>query len=204
MRLEGWNRLPRGYGAYFDLAAAPWWLRGLFRSPFIDRFAYPILVSRGYGWLTAQPGVDGDEAAATARGWRISTDPQGVDGDSGPGVPLVRTSAAALRWRGWRQAMNTRRGIVVRTGVHRATLPDAVTLPGGRRMERRNIVAWRVRGPLWALAILAGRRVFGRLGWLPGLALAVAAEVVFSYRPHRDQRLADPEDGPLRGEPAGR
>ena len=56
MRLEGWNHVPHGYGATFDIGGAPWWLRAWFRTPFVDRFAYPVLVDRGLGWLTAHPG----------------------------------------------------------------------------------------------------------------------------------------------------
>src|SRR5215207_6974621 len=56
MRLEGWNHVPRGYGATFDIGSAPWWLRAWFRTPFVDRFAYRVLVDRGLGWLTVQPG----------------------------------------------------------------------------------------------------------------------------------------------------
>ena len=33
MTLEGWNHIPRGYGADFDVATAPWWLRLWFRTP---------------------------------------------------------------------------------------------------------------------------------------------------------------------------
>ncbi len=34
--LEGWDNIPRGYGAKFDLRGAPWWLRVWFKTPFID------------------------------------------------------------------------------------------------------------------------------------------------------------------------
>jgi hypothetical protein len=56
MRLEGWNSVPDGYGASFETEAAPRWLRVWFRMPFIDRFAYPIMVRRGYAVLTPMPG----------------------------------------------------------------------------------------------------------------------------------------------------
>jgi len=43
MHLEGWNHVPVGFGATFDIDAAPWWLRAVFGTPFIDRFAHPHL-----------------------------------------------------------------------------------------------------------------------------------------------------------------
>ena len=55
MRLEGWNHIPEGYGAVFLLAAAPWWLRLWFNTPFIDRYAHPRVVARGYGFLSPHP-----------------------------------------------------------------------------------------------------------------------------------------------------
>ena len=55
MRLEGWNHIPEGYGARFDVKAAPLWLRFLVNTPFIDSFAYPLLVKRGHGYLRTSP-----------------------------------------------------------------------------------------------------------------------------------------------------
>ena len=71
MDLEGWNSIPQGSTAAFNVGAAPWWLRGLLRTPFVDRFAYPLLVRRGLGALdVVDPDVfDGD--SALAEGWRI-------------------------------------------------------------------------------------------------------------------------------------
>jgi hypothetical protein len=43
VRLTGWDVIPSGYGARFDANAAPFWLRVLFQTPFVDRFAYPHL-----------------------------------------------------------------------------------------------------------------------------------------------------------------
>jgi hypothetical protein len=74
VRLEGWNHVPNGLGAWFDLAAAPWWLRVWFHTPFVDRFAYPILVRRGHGQLSIHPGFTVSQEAITgarAAGWRI-------------------------------------------------------------------------------------------------------------------------------------
>jgi hypothetical protein len=62
------------FGARFDTAAAPWWLRAWFATPLLDRFAYPVLVRRGYGHLSPHPGIVPDAQAiadATKEGWRI-------------------------------------------------------------------------------------------------------------------------------------
>jgi hypothetical protein len=75
VQLEGWNHIPDGFGAQFVLEAAPWWLRTWFRAPFVDRFAYPILVRRGCGILTRHPSVVVDEdvvASARTAGWRFA------------------------------------------------------------------------------------------------------------------------------------
>ena len=57
VKLEGWNHIPTG-GATFESQSAPWWLRTWFNTPLIDRFAYhPLLVRRGFGWLTGLPNV---------------------------------------------------------------------------------------------------------------------------------------------------
>jgi len=74
VRLEGWNHVPRGYGASFDTGSAPWWLRAWFRTPFVDRFAYPVLVKRGLGWLTAFPMSPGEVREPVAKGWRVRPD----------------------------------------------------------------------------------------------------------------------------------
>jgi len=63
VELEGWNSIPVGYGAQFDLHGAPWWLRVWFHTPFVDRYAYPAVVRRGFGWLSPQPGLTDAELA---------------------------------------------------------------------------------------------------------------------------------------------
>ena len=69
--LEGWNHIPRGYGASFDVASAPWWLRAWFRTPFVDRYAYPRLVRRGHGYLVADPSWPEKSREAVGAGWRL-------------------------------------------------------------------------------------------------------------------------------------
>ncbi|MGH3788341.1 MAG: hypothetical protein ACRDRG_17750 [Pseudonocardiaceae bacterium] len=71
MSLEGWDNLPRGYGANFDLRAAPWWLRLWAKTPFIDRFAYPQLVRRGHGYLTPFPDFPNAERDPVSSGWQL-------------------------------------------------------------------------------------------------------------------------------------
>jgi hypothetical protein len=69
--LEGWDHVPHGYGADFDVASAPWWLRTWFGVPFVDRYAYPQLVRRGLGYLTPSPGCPDDEREPVRGGWRL-------------------------------------------------------------------------------------------------------------------------------------
>jgi hypothetical protein len=73
MLLEGWNHLPAGYGAHFELSNAPWWLRAWFNVPFVDRFAYPVAVRRGFGVLTPSPGWPVEDRETPEPDWRIST-----------------------------------------------------------------------------------------------------------------------------------
>ena len=84
MRLEGWNYIPGGHGARFDVRSAPLWLRAMFRTPLVDRFAYPLLVKRGHGYLLVHADALPQELGAVTAGWRI--DPPDVEppGSSGP------------------------------------------------------------------------------------------------------------------------
>lgn len=74
MELEGWNHVPIGYAADFDVRAAPRWLRLWFRTPFVDRFAYPRMVARGFGHLTPHPGVGPADREEVGAGWRLRPD----------------------------------------------------------------------------------------------------------------------------------
>lgn len=71
MRLSGWNDIPPGYGASFEVARAPAWIRILFKTPFLDRFAYPLLVRRGLGVLHAFPDRSPDELGPVRGHWRV-------------------------------------------------------------------------------------------------------------------------------------
>ncbi len=71
MTLEGWDHIPRGYGAEFVLDDAPWWLRLWSHIPFIDRYAHPKVVARGYGFLIPHEHYDDAAREVPAPGWRI-------------------------------------------------------------------------------------------------------------------------------------
>ena len=72
MNLDGWNVLPRGYGARFDTRAAPLWLRLLFGTPLLDRFAYPLMVRRGHAYLAPSPALEAAERDPfPSGGWRL-------------------------------------------------------------------------------------------------------------------------------------
>jgi len=67
----GWSEIPYGYGATFEVSHAPVWLRALYRLPFVDRFAYPLLVARGYGVLRAHLDLPTDALGPVTGGWRV-------------------------------------------------------------------------------------------------------------------------------------
>lgn len=71
MTLEGWDHIPRGYGAEFVLDDAPWWLRLWFHTPFIDRYAHPKVVARGHGFLIPHPNWPEAEFEVPGPGWRV-------------------------------------------------------------------------------------------------------------------------------------
>jgi hypothetical protein len=93
-----------------------------------------------------------------------------------PGWPPapVRT----LRRRRRRYAMSAHRRRMLR--VFR--FPTTISLPGGRRLERRMYMFWRVRLPLWAVFAVAGWLVLGLWGIPLGVGVAIVAELLFSYR----------------------
>jgi hypothetical protein len=104
-----------------------------------------------------------------------------------PGWPPA--PVRALRRRRRRYAMSARRRRMLRT----FWFPTTISLPGGRRLERRKYMFWRVRLPLWAVFAVAGWLVLGLWGIPLGLAVAVVAELLFSYRrPHGFRPRRDP------------
>lgn len=90
MRLTGWNNIPTGYGARFEVRRAPWRLRVLYATPFLDRFAYPLLVRRGLGVLTPHPGWDGAERATITGNWQVRDGADPVAGSVSPLTPRNR------------------------------------------------------------------------------------------------------------------
>jgi hypothetical protein len=82
VRLEGWNSVPVGYGAQFDVSEAPLWLRLWSRTPFLDRFAHPLLVRRGFGWLT--PHAGGAGRGPVGDGWRLRPEGYRAPGSETP------------------------------------------------------------------------------------------------------------------------
>jgi hypothetical protein len=71
MTLEGWDHIPRGYGAEFVLDDAPWWLRFWFHTPFIDCYAHPKVVARGHAFLIPHPNWPESEREVPGPGWRV-------------------------------------------------------------------------------------------------------------------------------------
>ena len=71
MRLDGWNYIPKGYGLGWDLREAPLWLRFWFRTPFLDRFAYPVVIRRGFAWLNPHPWWREEDRERVPSGWCV-------------------------------------------------------------------------------------------------------------------------------------
>ena len=53
--IAGWDDIPIGFGAIFNFDLAPLWLKALSRTPFVERFAYPIALRKGLGTLRKIP-----------------------------------------------------------------------------------------------------------------------------------------------------
>ncbi len=90
MRLTGWNDIPAGFNARFEVHQAPAWLRVLYRTPFLDRFAYPALVRHGLGVLIPQPGWTEDDPAAVTGGWQVDDGAEPVYGSGSLLAPRRR------------------------------------------------------------------------------------------------------------------
>lgn len=145
------------------LSRAPWWLRLWFATPFIDRFAYPVVIRRGYARLVAHPGWS-DDHDVVPPGWIVrQEEPEGDELFARNTRTWTRRSRA-LRW---------------------FRLPHALRLPGGRRVERQAQLFWRIRVPLWVALAGFGAVLLGWGGLLLGFATALLVEAAFSYRPPR-------------------
>jgi len=71
VKLDGWNFVPRGYGLAWEVGRLPLRLRVLIRTPFIDRFAYPVMVHRGLAWLKPHPGWEEMDRDPVPPGWKV-------------------------------------------------------------------------------------------------------------------------------------
>jgi hypothetical protein len=122
-------------------------------------------------------------------------------------MDVMDASVRALRRRRKRYAVSARRRRMLR--ALRPRFPMAISLPGGRLVERHVYLFWRVRLPLWVVLAAVGWLVLGLSGLMPGLggvaagvvlglAVAILAEFVFSYRPPFGSRPV-PTSGPGRG-----
>jgi hypothetical protein len=88
---------------------------------------------------------------------------------------------------------------------HPARFAVVISSPGGRPLQRRVRLFWRVRLPVWAVLAAAGWLTLGSWGIGPGMAgvmlglfVAIAAEAAISYRPPRAFRPGR-EPGDLAG-----
>jgi hypothetical protein len=175
MRLEGWNTMPDGYGSRFEINRAPLWLRLWFRTPVLDKFAYPVAVRRGFGYLTAQPEWPAEMLGQVGPGWRMNLDRGGPPEVALQASPIARPGALRRRRRRYaRSAWQQRYGRWV-------TLPTVVQLPRGRLLERRSCWYWRIRFPLCAVLGIVGAVIAGWPGVVLGPATAVLAELLASY-----------------------
>lgn len=180
MRLEGWNSIPDGYGAWFDIGRAPLWLRLWFHTPFLDRYAYPVAVRRGFGHLVPVPGQALDGVRKFEAGWQVGAGRDGaVREDALRSYPIDDPHALRGRRRRYAriaQLHHLRRGL---------SLPPVIQLPNDRAVERHIFLFWRIRIPLSAALAVAGGSIAGWPGVVLGLATAFIAEVLFSYRRQR-------------------
>lgn len=178
MRLAGWNDIPEGYQPWFEIDRAPLWLRWWFRTPVVEKFAYPVAVRRGFGNLTAQPELLPEQLGEVGSDWRVAPDGTPAPSVVTPYRSIARPGALRRRRRRYaRAAWRQRNGLGL-------TLPVSIRLPGGHLVERRNRLFWRIRLPLWVLGG-SGALIVGWPGALLGFLGAVVVEMLFSYRrPH--------------------
>jgi hypothetical protein len=175
-RLEGWNEIPDGYGALFDIRRAPLWLRLWFRTPILDKFAYPVVVRRGFGHLTAHPGWVPKQLGDVGPGRHIDPDGLGATSEVTPYHCIDHPGRLRRRRRRYARAVWSHcagRGL---------TLPTRMHLPGGLLVERQNHLFWRIRLPLLAVLGSSGALIAGWTGVILGLASAILVELLFSYR----------------------
>lgn len=71
MNLVGWNVLPDNCSVEFIFEEGPTWLKVLALTPFLDRFAYPIAVKRGLGFLWSSTLSEEEILELESWGWNI-------------------------------------------------------------------------------------------------------------------------------------
>jgi len=115
----------------------------------------------------------------------------------GPFRSMATRAAAVIHaaYPGWppaaARALRRRRHYALSARRRRALwFPRVISLPGGRQLERRRYMFWRVRLPLWVVLAVAFWLVLGLWGVPAGVAVAIAAELVVSYRRPRGFRRA--------------
>jgi len=77
MKIDGWNHWPHGYNPTWDPGEMPFWLRQWHIFPLVDRFAFPVMIRRGYLRLTPDPEVPDRERAPVPDGWTVEDEVPG-------------------------------------------------------------------------------------------------------------------------------
>lgn len=172
MRLAGWNEVADGYGPWFEISCAPWWLHLWFHTPVLDKFAYPVAVRRGFGRLAPKLGLPPQDLGDVGPGWQIAP--------ARPGP-----SVTPYRWISHPGALRSRRRRYVRAvWRHRAgrglILPARIRRPGRMLLERHNHLFWRIRLPLWAVLGVLGALTAGFPGVMVAVPIALLVELLFS------------------------
>lgn len=178
MRLVGWNDIPDGFASSFEISRAPLWLRLWFRTPVLDKFARPVAVRRGFGYLAPDAKLAPEQLGKVGPGWRVAAERPPAPTVVAPYRSIAEPGALRRRRRQYARAALRHRAL-------RQMLPTRVRLPGGVLLERHNHLFWRIRLPLWAILGVSGALIAGWPGVMVALPSAVLVELLVSYRrPH--------------------
>jgi hypothetical protein len=73
MSLIGWDDASLNLVTEIDFKSSPFWVRLLALTPFVEKYAYPVAVRRGFGtiWISKDSGVDID--IFLAQGWLVKS-----------------------------------------------------------------------------------------------------------------------------------
>jgi len=77
MRLKGWNEIPSDFDLEIAFDKGPRWLEMLALTPLVERWAYPIGVSKGVVYLRA-PDNFSRNTPNSIIGWEIKANPKSV------------------------------------------------------------------------------------------------------------------------------